>query len=195
MFGYQLSRIARSATLLFIMAAGPAFAQNGLDGSFHAPVPSTELVWQGETHSGNYTSHNVFIGVDGFKIMFKRGSVEDGAWIPFCYSCARNVIDMDAYAALWPLEVGKSVSFRRKRADGNREWAHVITVTGTESVTVGAGTFDTFVVEEVATSIGGSWRSTSHFWWAPAVNYMVKQEIEESSGQWSRDQVINIKSR
>ena len=175
----QLRRFVAPIALLLVATSVPAMSQAAPDGGVHAPAPGTNIVWQGESHRGSFTSRNVFTGVEGFKILFKRGGVEEGAWIPFCYGCAHNIIDVEAYAGLWPLEVGKSVSFRRKREDGSREWAHVIKVVGTESVTVGAGSFDTFVVEETATSIGRNWRGTSRFWWAPSVGYIVKEEIEE----------------
>jgi hypothetical protein len=188
----QIRRFVAPIALLLVAASVPSMSQATPDGSFHAPAPGTNIVWQEESHRGSSTSRNVFTGVEGFKILFKRGGVEEGAWIPFCYGCAHNIIDVEAYGGLWPLEVGKSVSFRRKREDGSREWAHVIKVVGTESVTVGAGSFDTFVVEETATSIGRSWRGTGRFWWAPSVGYIVKRDIEENEGTWSRAEVTEL---
>jgi hypothetical protein len=192
MLNDQFRWLIAPITLFLVVTSVPAMSQAAPDGTFHAPAHGTNIVWQGESHRGSSTSRNVFTGVEGFKITFKRGGAEEDAWIPFCYGCTRNVIDMEAYGGLWPLEVGKSVSFRRKREDGSREWAHIIKVVGTESVTVGAGSFDTFVVEETATSIGRNWRGTSRFWWAPSVGYIVKQEIEENEGAWSRAEVTEL---
>jgi hypothetical protein len=116
---------------------------------------------------------------DGFRVAFSRRGTERRTWVPFCWGCQSNLFEEDKYAALWPLQVGKSVSFTRTSKEGGRQWLHTIKVTGAEEITVPAGRFATFTVEEEAKSANGDWWAKSRFWWAPSVGYMVRDEVTE----------------
>jgi hypothetical protein len=87
-------------------------------------------------------------------------------------------------AALWPLKVGSSVEFvitddtapqMRKR-----DYAESFSVVRTETVTVPAGTFDTFVVEWHEKSTNPTLRSEAIVtsWYAPRIGYVVKSSVK-----------------
>ena len=90
--------------------------------------------------------------------------------------------DHDALEALWPLEVGKQASFSFER---NRARRVEYNVAGIETVTVPAGTFDTFVIEETERTIGGRGKSERKqtYWYSPEIGYIVKRVLSVISGK------------
>ena len=87
----------------------------------------------------------------------------------------------DELQRLWPLEVGKEVSF--VWTEGSESWRFSHKVARRETVTIPAGTFDTFVIEISETGLNGnSHRSVNRSWYAPKVGYAVKYEYELESG-------------
>lgn len=75
---------------------------------------------------------------------------------------------------LWPLRVGNSTSYVYT-SEGD-EYSVMITVVGTESVTVPAGTFDTYVVSYDSRATEGDWTGKGRYWWSPQVGWLVKYE-------------------
>jgi hypothetical protein len=93
------------------------------------------------------------------------------------YYPARNV------ESLWPLEVGKSTTFNIDGDGGNR--AVNLHVVRTETITVPAGTFYTYVIERRDRSAGGA-NGGLTMWYAPSVGAVVKQQEIPGSGTRGR---------
>jgi hypothetical protein len=90
-------------------------------------------------------------------------------------------LDARAPEGIWPLVVGKEISFARSRDDS--KWQETIKVVRTEHLTVPAGTFDTYVVERHTLGMGGNdFDGTSMYWYAPSVGDIVKYDVTVKSG-------------
>ncbi len=83
--------------------------------------------------------------------------------------------DPASVAKLWPLEVGKSISYN-VLWPGHGVSVVSIKVIGRENVTVPAGSFDTFVIEWVENAWGRV--ETRHLWFAPSVGYQVRYQTQ-----------------
>lgn len=75
---------------------------------------------------------------------------------------------------LWPLQVGKRASTDMITQQGgvNMRWE----VPRTETITVPAGTFPTYVVEKRERSSDDSYEATERWWYAPQLGFPVKYE-------------------
>ena len=67
--------------------------------------------------------------------------------IPFCTDCLAEGVyfPFDTYRELWPLELGKTVEFVRRR--GGDAWSNRVEVLGTESLELEIGAVDVYVTE------------------------------------------------
>src|SRR3546814_14024088 len=74
---------------------------------------------------------------------------------------------------LFPLQIGKAVSFTRRWA--GEAWRDRIEVLDRERITVPAGTFDTFVLLRVSEQVNGDWRDEQRTWYAPQLGWVVKR--------------------
>lgn len=93
-----------------------------------------------------------------------------------------QVYPAGAPASFWPLEVGKTVTFNYGAGSPLHVTARVLR---TETITVPAGTFYTYVVER-RTHPSTDFRETvTDFWYAPSVGTVVK-EVNNSPTQGSR---------
>jgi hypothetical protein len=83
---------------------------------------------------------------------------------------------------LWPLEVGKKVTVTY--SEGAGAWHFTYTILRRELVSVPAGQFDTFVIEQEERGIanGPGYRGFLRHWYAPELGYYVKQEFVIESG-------------
>ena len=114
---------------------------------------------------------------------FVRPDGAVGTFYPGCWSCGGGFqIEEAKYAALWPLETGKSVSFLRTAPDGNRARV-TISVTGTETIEIPAGTFDTYVLSgRVEHLTGPSYSANVRAFWAPRPGWVIRAEGSDSRG-------------
>jgi hypothetical protein len=85
-------------------------------------------------------------------------------------------------AQFWPLQVGKEVTFNYGAGSPLHVTARVLR---TETITVPAGTFFTYVVERRSHPSADFSESVSTFWYAPSVGAVVKQ-VNNSSATGSR---------
>jgi hypothetical protein len=95
---------------------------------------------------------------------------------------------------LWPLQAGKSVSFEGELPGLTAtatplKFQYDVTVERTETVTVPAGTFSTFVVKWEQSALGQpAFRGVQTLWWSPALGFPVRREIKILQGRtdWTR---------
>lgn len=144
------------------------------------PAPAgTEQSWR-NIDSGE-TGNSVIGSPNGYRIHWEwEGDERTGMF--FCFHCTgRAPAPEDEYAELWPLEVGKSVSFYRRRAD--RSWKTTITVTGTETVEVeNIGPVDVYVVEYKSSAVGRSWKGEAVSYYAPSLGWNVRSHLTDTEG-------------
>lgn len=158
---------------------GPALAP----AEFRPPQPGSIIVAQ--RADGTLEKSRV-VAANGFAVTLERDG-EVLTRLPFCHACGdprAYPIERDRYAALWPLEVGKSVTFRRRESHGSGSWIHTVSVTRTERVAAEVGTFDAYVVEEQARGVAGDpWRATRTQWYAPELGWTVRSEWQVADGE------------
>lgn len=160
-------------------------------------APGTKISYSRKgVNRGNRSSVNRSIEIletETARGRYKRPDGSTGSIYPGCFACGGDrQIEEDKYAALWPLEVGKEVTFLRWRAAGSKSQITII-VSGTETVTTPAGTFDTYVLTGKIKNIEGNrWSASVTDWWAPSVGWIVKKQTKETDGDFSKLEVTEI---
>lgn len=171
----------KSALVTAILATALAGAASAQTADFKCPTSGTQFTFK----AGTFEKVNTATGQDGNVCLFN--SISDGK--PEKLRVHWGLIgSVDAQGesftagldmkALWPLKVGNNITntVTAMGRDGKNYTATVtIAVTGYEKVTVPAGTFDAFRVEE--TRLGG--RRPSVHWWAPALSVVVKESFPD----------------
>ncbi len=114
------------------------------------------------------------------------------SWGHVCIDCVAAGVAPDGgvLGLLYPLEVGKTVSFTRNW--GGQSWTDRITVAGTERVEVPAGTFDTFVLLRQSEQVGSDWRAEQRNWFAPELGWVVRFEGFNNRGSGERWQAVRF---
>ena len=109
-----------------------------------------------------------------------------------CMDCVAAGVPPDGgvLGQLFPLQVGKAVTFTRRLA--GEAWRDRIEVLTTEQVTVPAGTFDTYVLLRVSEQVRGDWRAEQRTWYAPELGWVVKFEGYNNKGGGERWQAVNF---
>ena len=117
-----------------------------------------------------------------------------GRFVPGCWGCGTSVtIDEDAYAALWPLETGKSVAFLRTDATGNRARV-LISVAGIEWVENDAGRFRTYRLDGRVQHLGGpAFSAEVSAWWAPDPGWVIQARGRDSTGNTLSSEVVALR--
>jgi hypothetical protein len=89
------------------------------------------------------------------------------------------------FESLWPLEIGKEISVQTSDAgfssSSSTIWASTITVDRTELVDTPAGKFFAYVISQKTRGLRGGTRIAWTWWWAPAVNFVVKNTFTRLS--------------
>lgn len=170
-------RIA-TALILPAVAAGHAVA---LEPAPFDPAPAgAESFW--EDMNSSDAGRSVVREHDGYKIRWSwKGEPREGYL--FCTYCGSTRFDVDDYAAIWPLEVGKSVEFWRYSRDNSSKWKDSIRVVGVETVELEFGPVEVFKVVNESKAYSHSWRGTFTSWYAPSLGWNVKLVGEPSDGE------------
>ena len=163
-----------------LMLSGPAISQE------LAPMEEREYqigdTWVNEKRDGSEISSELtsisgddftFMDDDGCSYVLGRDFRPSASWKDCGGSSGKQTVT-SASGSIWPLQVGKSITFDYEESSGSRKWSNSsrkCKVTGTEMVTVPAGTFDTFV--DVCTNGGNrSWQRTR--WLSPELGIQVQ---------------------
>lgn len=164
--------------VLAIAAAGAASAQTA---EFKCPAPGTQFTYGGD----NFGGVNTATGREGNTCLFNRTSNGKTEALRVHWGLIGSVDGQgDSFAkgidlkSLWPLEVGKTTTSTVTVVgrDGKNYTSTVtMLVAASEKVTVPAGTFDVFRVEETK---AGSGARNIH-WWAPALANSVKESFPD----------------
>ena len=93
---------------------------------------------------------------------------------------------------LFPLEVGKKITFHRQPAAGRT--VDTVEVVRTETLSLAIGDVDTYVIETTSKLESGSWVGRATVWYAPSVRWQVRWLITDTAGDHRRREVIAIES-
>ncbi len=168
--------------------AAPDASAPATDGPELAPAafgpPNPGSIVMGRREDGTLEKTRV-VGIDGFAVTVERAG-ERITRVPFCHACGHpreEPIEMARYEALWPLEVGKSVTFQRRRDRDGTIWVHTVEVTGTETIETELGPLATYVVRQEVRGTGRDrGRGTRTQWYAPQLDWPVRSEWSAPDG-------------
>lgn len=114
-------------------------------------------------------------------------------WLGMCFPLSddRNY-DSRAVDSLWPLSLGKTAAF--EFSAGERRWAVEFRVTGTERVTVPAGTFETITIEALEKALTHTYSGLYRCAYAPELGFLVRRtfELKEGSNRVEPAEAIKI---
>ena len=182
----------RTLALTTLLALAGSFAALGQPptGEFRYPPVGTEIVTTNETLRVEDVR-----GFDATLRVLRTGKTIGVHAQLFSGAAVGNVLQYDrrAVEGLWPLSVGKTVDVNTNRE--NQVWQVEFKVLRTERVTIPAGTFDTFVIQQRERGIGSnSYRGTTTRWYAPSLGLSVKYEqvIESQNNTiaWQLKEII-----
>lgn len=195
--------IARWAIIAFCLfaaesqAADPAPLAQAPEGAPQPTLPpsnyeladeDTVFVWRdldtGETKEERVKKH------DGRLMRSNYGSRHSFAYVPDPWADDDNTKEADI-EPLFPLEVGKEVTFYRNPRNGRT--ADTVKVVRTETLPLPFGAVDTFVIETTSKIVSGTWVGHATVWYAPSLRWQVQWLIEDNKGDHRRRQVIEIR--
>jgi hypothetical protein len=126
---------------------------------------------------------------EGLMMQSHFGSHRSFAYLPDPWADNENTREADI-APLFPLEVGKKVSFSRQPQAG---LAHdTVEVLRTETLSLSIGKVDTYVIHTKSEIAADKWVGESTFWYAPSLDWYVQSVIKSSDGDDRERQIISI---
>jgi len=173
--GEQLAEASASEKCVasVVKAGGPDAAKNAV--AFAAPDLETRYL----ISSGGYFQVSA---VDGMSVTTVNAANATTTWFGGLISAPRGT-DKAAVEAIWPLEIGKTVTFLEQ--SGKDAWCHTVSILRAEPINVPAGKFDTIVVAERLQSLRpeqGNLDVTRTYWYAPTARWAVKRSVKQVSG-------------
>jgi len=168
-----------------------AVASEMLPANFFPPVPGTVIVWKGVKNGEKFNEEHLVGKNSGLLARWKSGDKHFERYGLITFGSPKT-FDTSSVDPVWPLKIGNSVSYSRKK--GNRKWNDSIKVLGTETITVGAGTFDTFILLFKSKRDNNKWYGQFKAWYAPNVGWAVKREYSDSERKSTKSEVIEIRS-
>jgi hypothetical protein len=175
---FQVMKSTIAVAILATTVAGTASAQTA---EFKCPASGTQLTYKGDS----VEAVNTATGQEGNACLFSRASDGKTETLRVHWGLIGSVdAQGDSFAngidlkSIWPLKVGNTTTSTVTVVgrDG-KSYSSTVTmlVAASEKITVPAGTFDVFRVEE--TKAGSSARNIH--WWAPALANSVKESFPD----------------
>ncbi|HEX6120547.1 MAG TPA: hypothetical protein VFZ03_13945 [Dongiaceae bacterium] len=118
------------------------------------------------------------------------GSRRSFAYVPDPWADNENTNEADI-EPLFPLQVGKKVTFYRQPRNGRT--FDTVEVVRTETLTLPFGAIDTYVIETTSKAMVGDWVGKATVWYAPSLRWQVQWQIEDNARDHRRRQVIEVK--
>jgi uncharacterized lipoprotein len=158
------------------------------------PAPVSTLVC---LDTGGYFAVRSISGNTVHTVNAARSEAE---WVGLFFTPTNRAQEFDRAAAesIWPLEIGKSVSFKITGTGASGSlgaWQETITVVRQEDLTTEAGQFRTMVVETREQSLTGPFQAVATRWYSPDIGFVVKYRrvIEQGSGNesaWTASRIM-----
>ena len=178
--GTKPQPLAQSAS-----AAAPKMAPS----NYEFVAPGTVVVWR-DLNSGDLFEEHVK-QPNGRMMDSMIGSRRSYAFVPDPWADNENTKAADI-EPLFPLEVGKQVTFKRNPPAGLA--TDVVKVVRTETLQLAMGPVDTYVIETRSEIPSDNWVGEATFWYAPSLKWQVQMVIKDNKGDDRRRQVIEIKA-
>ena len=139
------------------------------------------MVWR--RLDGYAIEHGVIGPVESDLLAHYQWEGEPCSMYFFCIRCAGDEVFFDhaTYESLFPLEVGKSVEFRR--SIGQWEWVNRINVIDTERLSLDFGEVDTFVLACETQGQNNPFHVKNDIWYAPSIGWNVQFRYQDSRGE------------
>jgi hypothetical protein len=157
-----------------VVVAQPALASPAA----YTPLPVGTVI---QTSAGTYT----VTGSNGHDLVLQKDAKAGGGFTTMHGLFQEEPENTSSYSrreveSLWPLQTGKRASTDMITQQGGRNlrWE----VPRTETITVPAGTFPTYVVEKRERSSDDLYAATERWWYAPQLGFPVKYEQELTRG-------------
>lgn len=167
-----------------VSAAAPALPPSNYD---LAPE-GTVFVWR-DLNSGETVEEQVGKSV-GRMMDARYGTRRSFAYVPDPWADNENTKEADI-EPLFPLEVGKKVSFdRHPRAGLSKDTVEVLR---TETLVLPIGSIDTYVIATESRTVMDGWVGRATVWYAPSLKWQVQWEITDNRGDNRRRQVIEVR--
>jgi nucleoside-specific outer membrane channel protein Tsx len=116
------------------------------------------------------------VSVDGFSV--NSADKEEFSWVPFCVYCDKDKYGKESgsvYGDLYPLKVGKTVSFQSSRGDVTVN--QTILVEKVSTIDLGYGPYKTFVITNNYFNDNG--RAKKIYWYSPELGQILKMQYFE----------------
>jgi len=141
----------------------------------------TRMVWR--QLDGNKTERGIIGPIEPDLLAHYLWEGRPSCMYFFCIGCAGDDVQFDhgIYESLFPLEVGRSVTFRRTVEQWS--WTNVIAVTGTERLTLEFGEVDTYLVVSETQGLNNPFHARNDIWYAPSIGWNVQFRYQDSRGE------------
>jgi len=93
--------------------------------------------------------------------------------------------------SIWPLTVGKRIHYHRFRPHGTDSWQDDVTVIGTETLTIGDKSINTFVVRWNSSGDLNRWEGTMTVWYAPSLGWVARIRYSDNVGDRSDADLVS----
>jgi hypothetical protein len=191
-----LLRFPVLCSLLLVLAALAGAVPQGVQAQsvelpaapFKALPEGTRMVW--ENMDTDKRVEGIVGRTNGMIVSWIWEGRNFSSFAHVCMDCVAAGIPPDGgiLGQLFPLQVGKAVTFTRRW--GGQAWRDRIEVVGSERVAVPAGTFDTYVLLRRSELVDGDWKAEQRVWYAPALGWVVKFEGFNTAGDGERWQAV-----
>lgn len=195
-FGHSLRSVTAASALILSFAlfslSVPAFAQELAlpPAPFKALPEGTQMIW--ENMDTGERVEGVVGRTSGRIVSWIWKGRSFSSWGHVCIDCVAAGVSPDGgvLGRLYPLEVGKAVTFTRTWA--GQRWKDRISVDSVERIEVPAGTFDAFVLLRQSEQVDGDWRAEQRTWYAPELGWVVRFEGFNNRGVGERWQAVGF---
>lgn len=187
-----------AAPLLFACTAAPkpqplaqaaATAPTLPPSNYELAEAGTVFAWR-DLNTGELTEEKLEQPI-GRMMQSHFGAKRSFAYVPNPWADNENTKAADV-EPLYPLEVGKTVSYFRQPRAGRTE--DTVTVLRTETLSLPFGTVDTYVIQSRSRLVSGSWVGIATVWYAPSLRWQVQWEITDNEGDNRRRQVVEVRN-
>ena len=144
------------------------------------------------TYMKTTADQRVIITQNGYLITREINGKRDTSYAMLTDGLGENqqVFPPGTPAQFWPLEVGKKVTFNYGAGSPLSVTARVLR---TETITVPAGTFYTYVIERRTHSVSDFREDVATYWYAPSVGDVVKfQEVRQSGASRKPYEMVQL---
>jgi hypothetical protein len=157
--------------------------------NYELAAPGTIFVWRDLINDKLIEEH---VGQPKGRMMDSQfGNRRSFAYVPDPWADNENtrVADIEP---LFPLEVGKQVTFKRHPQAG--EATDTVKVLRTETLQLPIGPVDTYVIETRSEIPSDSWVGQATFWYAPSLKWQVQMQITDNMGDNRRRFVTEVRA-